>query len=181
VLCLILPLLIRFASLNWFSNETPQWTEDDLDTLLVGIYKHVKLQTCNVSIVPLWGMWYLRKETFVSIIATTCTLYIQWCIGSRHSRHLQATQERKSARVLAMCSPRGVAQVPCRGTRIHVVHCPDGASRMTLFAFLHSIEPTHTVVLAHENYSSPRSDNCYSGSVLDFRWSVWRRQGVRAI
>jgi hypothetical protein len=30
VLCLILPLLIRFASLKWFTNETPQWTEDDL-------------------------------------------------------------------------------------------------------------------------------------------------------
>jgi hypothetical protein len=34
VLCLILPLLIRFTSLSWFSNDTPQWTEDDLETFV---------------------------------------------------------------------------------------------------------------------------------------------------
>jgi hypothetical protein len=34
VLYLILPLLIRFASLRWFSNETPQWNKDDLEAFV---------------------------------------------------------------------------------------------------------------------------------------------------
>jgi hypothetical protein len=53
-------------------------------TLMVGIYEHVKLRIRNIYVIPLWGIWYLRKGTFVSIISTTCTLHMQWCAGSPH-------------------------------------------------------------------------------------------------
>jgi hypothetical protein len=73
--------LLVWTGFKWDSSMDHGWSRS-FCTLLVSIYEHIKLRTCNISVVPLWGMWYLRKGTFVSIISTTCTLHMQWCAGS---------------------------------------------------------------------------------------------------
>jgi hypothetical protein len=56
VLSLVVPMIKKLASLNLNLNLNPQWTNEDLEIFLhylVVKYEHIKLRTCNVSVVPL--------------------------------------------------------------------------------------------------------------------------------
>jgi hypothetical protein len=52
------------------------------------------VMTCNISVVSLWGMWYLWRSPFMNIISTTCVL--QHAVVCWITAHAPIQRPRKS-------------------------------------------------------------------------------------